>query len=106
MLRREEFAATVDSRAGSALVVPHALSRSGAKGRMGLRSLWCRALVAVEGDGMTRGRFHASAMPLLGVLYAMALVLSSHNGTVIVIGAMLFAVVAIAGTALRSGRSI
>ncbi len=53
---------------------------------------------------MTRGRFYSIAMPLLGVLYAMAIVIT-HNGTVTVIGAMLFAVVAIVGTAFRGGRS-
>ena len=54
---------------------------------------------------MTRGRFYASAFPIAGVLYAIALVISHGNGTVAVVGAMLFAVIAVSGTVI-SGRNV
>lgn len=55
---------------------------------------------------MTRGRFYSIAMPLAGILYVIALILT-HNGKVATVGALLFAVIAIAGTAFggKSGRA-
>ncbi len=52
---------------------------------------------------MSQGKFYSIAMPLAGVLYAIALVIT-RNSTVAVVGAMLFAVIAIAGRAFRPGR--
>ncbi len=52
---------------------------------------------------MSQGRFSSIAMPLAGILYAIALVIT-RNSTVTVVGAMLFAVIAIAGRAFPRGR--
>jgi len=50
---------------------------------------------------MTRGKYYSVAMPLAGILYAIVLIVV-HNSTVTVVGAMLFAVVAVAGSAFKS----
>ncbi len=52
---------------------------------------------------MNQGRFYSLAMPLAGVLYVIALVITK-NSTVAVVGALLFAVIAILGRAFRPGR--
>jgi len=52
---------------------------------------------------MNQGRFYSIAMPLAGVLYVIALIIT-RNGTVAAVGAMLFAVIAILGRAFRPGR--
>ncbi len=52
---------------------------------------------------MSQGRFYSIAMPLAGVLYAIAIVITRNN-TVAVVGAMLFAVIAIVGMAFRPRR--
>ncbi len=52
---------------------------------------------------MTRGRFYAVAMPIAALVYVIALLIT-HNSTVTVVGAMLFAVIAVAGTAIGRGR--
>ncbi len=52
---------------------------------------------------MTRGRFYSIAMPIAGILYVIALILT-RNGTVAAVGAMLFAVIAIAGRAFGGKR--
>lgn len=52
---------------------------------------------------MNQGRFYSIAMPLAGVLYVIALIIT-RNGTVAAVGAMPFAVIAILGRAFRPGR--
>ncbi len=52
---------------------------------------------------MTRGRFYSIAMPIAGILYVIALILT-RNGTVAAVGALLFAVIAIAGRAFGGKR--
>ncbi len=52
---------------------------------------------------MTQGRFYSIAMPVAGILYVIALVII-RNSTVAVVGAMLFAVIAIVGRAFSRGR--
>ncbi len=42
---------------------------------------------------MTRKRFYSIAMPLAGILYVIALILT-HNGKVATVGASLFVVIA------------
>ena len=50
-----------------------------------------------RGTALTLGRYYASAMPIAGILYAIALVALPHRGTVAVVGAMLFALIAVSG---------
>ncbi len=52
---------------------------------------------------MNQGRFYSIAMPLAGILYVIALIIT-RNSTVAVVGALLFAVIAIGGRAFRPGR--
>jgi hypothetical protein len=46
---------------------------------------------------MTRGRYYSSVMPVAGILYVIALIVLPHHGTVAVVGAMCFALIAVAG---------
>jgi hypothetical protein len=46
-----------------------------------------------DGWTMTRKRFYSIAMPLAGILYVIALILT-HNGKVATVGASLFVVIA------------
>ena len=46
---------------------------------------------------MTIGRYYGSVMPIAGVLYAIALVISHGNGMVATVGALIFALIAVTG---------
>jgi H+/gluconate symporter-like permease len=47
---------------------------------------------------MTRGRFYSSVMPIAGILYALAIIVLPHPGTVAIVGAFCFALIAVCGT--------
>lgn len=55
---------------------------------------------------MTRRRYFSTAMPLAAVLYAIALIVTHGNAAVALVGALLFAVVAFAGTTFGGRRSV
>jgi uncharacterized membrane protein YfbV (UPF0208 family) len=46
---------------------------------------------------MNRGRYYATVMPIAAILYAIALAIW-HNGNVAVVGALLFALLAVLGS--------
>jgi hypothetical protein len=53
--------------------------------------------VAEKEEGMTRGKYYSVAMPIAGILYVIV-GLIFHTSIVWVVGAMLFAVIAILGS--------
>ncbi len=72
--------------------------------RPGARRAAAAYLSVLEVDVMTRGRYYSIAMPIAGILYVIALIATHGNGTVGLVGALLFAVVAATGAAFR-GRA-
>jgi hypothetical protein len=54
--------------------------------------------------GMASGRYYATVMPVAGIVYVIVLFATGFNGTVTVIGALVFALIAVVGsTMLRGG---
>ncbi len=52
---------------------------------------------------MTRGQFYSRVMPLAAIAYVIVIVLTDSNSKVVVVGALLFAAIAIFGaTVIRS----
>lgn len=49
---------------------------------------------------MTRGRYYSSVMPIAGILYVIVLFATGFNATVVIIGALVFALIAVVGSAM------
>ncbi len=49
---------------------------------------------------MTRGRFYSSVMPIAGIIYVIVLFATGFNATVVIIGALVFALIAVVGSAM------
>ncbi len=53
---------------------------------------------------MTRDRYYRSVMPIAGVLYVIVLFATGFNATVVIIGALVFALVAVVGSTMFGAR--
>jgi hypothetical protein len=49
---------------------------------------------------MTRGRYYSSVMPIAGIIYVIVLFATGFNATSVVVGALVFALIAVMGTVL------
>lgn len=49
---------------------------------------------------MTRGRYYSSVMPIAGIIYVIVLFATGFNATVVIIGALAFALIAVVGSAV------
>ncbi len=49
---------------------------------------------------MTRGRYYRSVMPIAGIIYVIVLFATGFNATAVVIGALVFALIAVMGTVI------
>jgi hypothetical protein len=49
---------------------------------------------------MTRGRYYSSVMPIAGIIYVIVLFATGFNATAVVIGALVFALIAVMGTVI------
>ncbi len=49
----------------------------------------------------SRGRYYHTVVPIAGIVYVIVLFATGFNRTVVVIGALVLALVAVAGSALR-----
>jgi len=49
---------------------------------------------------MTSGRYYSSVMPIAAIIYVIVLFATGFNVTVVVMGALVFALIAVIGTAM------
>ncbi len=49
---------------------------------------------------MTRGRYYSSVMPIVGIIYVIVLFATGFNATVVIIGALVFTLIAVVGSAM------
>lgn len=49
---------------------------------------------------MTPGRYYSSVMPIAAIIYVIVLFATGFNATVVVIGALVFALIAVIGSAM------
>lgn len=49
---------------------------------------------------MTRRRYYRSVMPIAGIIYVIVLFATGFNATVAIIGALVFALIAVVGSAI------
>ena len=55
--------------------------------------------------GLTAGRYYTTVMPVAGIVYVIVLFLTKFNGTAVLLGALVFALIAILGSTVLRGRS-
>lgn len=53
---------------------------------------------------MTRGRYYSSVMPVAAIVYVIVLFATGFNVTVVVIGALVIAMIAVIGSAIFRGQ--
>lgn len=51
---------------------------------------------------ISQGRYYSTAMPVAAIVYVIVLFATGFNGMVAIIGALVFALIAVVGTAFRA----
>ena len=54
---------------------------------------------------ITRGRYYSSVMPIAGIAYLIVLIVTSFNVAVVLIGALVFGLLAVTGSAVVRPQS-